>query len=567
MTMQETNNPEQMQQNPGIDVGDEIYVNHSSGPHAGRVVAHGAHGATIDIGGKHHKVQWKHVLGAKKRATQHYNVIDEGEDGVIVEDANGKRRFINIAPDAREDKMIVKALDGHRLVLFAKSDGDIKNRPGLSQKDITDSKGRHQKHWVRTSPDQPAPAKPGAQDDESGASSGYGTHNLQAGDRINFKAGNFEGAGEIVGTPGADGAHVKDDSGREHEISWSEVTGHDDKGGAEKPQVDNEVKGEQKPIPADQFSATDFAKSHDDATVSPESIISQFPADTAQKIKDVQARLEKVEQTIDQFRDGDGYTAERKKLHDDIMFNGITKMVTDDNGKRVQKHFPGLMSAERIAAATPADGEKPTFTILGGRGGSGKSWFEDNIYDPNKAIVLDADHIKGMMPEYEGWNAAQVHEESGEIFDRITDAARTLGLNVVHDATMKTAKGAIARVQAFKEAGYNTEAHYMHLPRQEAAKRAVSRFLGKTQRYVPVEVVLSNTGNEGSFDQVRKMVDKWSFRDNNVPKDTPPILISESGNEKSSDDATPAPAPGGLAKSFSIPGRASDRMILFRRKS
>lgn len=553
--------PEPEATNPGIDVGDEIYVHHRGSPCAGRVVAHGEHGATVELAGNHHKVPWKHVLGAKKRATQHYNVVDEGEDGLIVEDASGKRRYLNIAPDAREDKMIVKAMDGNRLVLFAKA-GGIKNRPGLSQKDITDKNGNHSKHWVRTSADQPAPKQPSGGDQEAGASAGYGTHNLGKGDRVSFKAGEFEGSGEIVGEPGADGAHVKDESGREHKVRWDEITGHDDKHGADKPKVQNEVKAEQKPIPADQFSATDYAKSHDDASVTPESIIDQFPPDTSEKIKEVQARLAKVEQTIDKYRDGEGFTPERKKLHDDIMVNGVTKTVTDENGKQVQKHYPGLLSAERIAAATPADGEKPKFIILGGRGGSGKSWFEGNVYDPDKAIVLDADHIKSMMPEYEGWNAAQVHEESGEIFDRVTEAARTLGLHVVHDATMKTAKGAIARVQAFKDAGYDTEAHYMHLPRQEAAKRAVARFLGKTQRYVPVDVVLSNTGNEGSFDQVRKMVDKWSFRDNNVAQGQQPILISESDDGESGGDATEKPS---LTKSIAIRNESGVKMVLFRR--
>lgn len=67
----------------------------------------------------------------------------------------------------------------------------------------------------------------------------------------------------------------------------------------------------------------------------------------------------------------------------------------------------------------------------------------------------------------------------------------------------------------------------MHLPRQEAAKRAVARFLGKTNRYVPVDVVLANKDNESVFDEVRKHVDAWSFRDNNVAEGQEPILISE----------------------------------------
>ena len=83
-------------------------------------------------------------------------------------------------------------------------------------------------------------------------------------------------------------------------------------------------------------------------------------------------------------------------------------------------------------------------------------------------------------------------------------------------------------MQQFKDAGYRTEAHYMHLPRAEAAKRAVARFLGPTGRFVPPEVILSNTGNEASFDQIKGLVDAWSFRDNSNSDGSGPKLISES---------------------------------------
>lgn len=499
---------------PGVDVGDELYVHHMSGPCAGKVVAHGKHGVTVELDGAQHKVHWDKVLGHKKRAAQQYRVVDEGEDGMIVEDARGQRRFMGIPPDAREDKMVMKSLDGGgRLLLFVKGDGPGKplaNRPGLSKKEITDKTGRRQTKWVRTNQDAPAERRP-AGDDEAGAEHGYGTHNLQAGDKVQFKAGDFQGAGEIVGEPGKDGAHVKDESGRVHQVHWHEITTHD-KNGAEKPAVESEVRGKQDPVPAEQFKAADYAKQHDQADVTPEDILSHFPADTMSKIKDVQERLKSIEQTIDQHKEGDDYSAERDAIH-----------------KKIYDHF---LSPERVEAATPADGEQPTFTILGGRGGSGKSWFKGKVYDPDKAIVLDADEIKGMLPEYEGWNAAQVHEESSDIMNNILMMARENGLNVVLDGTLNTTKSAMQKVNAFKGDGYRIEAHYMHLPRQEAAKRAVSRFLGKTNRYVPVDVVLANRNNEANFDEVRKHADKWSFRDNNVEQGKEPILISESGDQK-----------------------------------
>lgn len=196
---------EQVETNPGVDVGDEIYINHRSGPHAARVIAHGEHGATVELNGAHHKVQWKHVLGAKKRATQHYNVVDEGEDGVIVEDSNGRRRFLNIAPEAREDKMIVKALDGHRLVLFAKSVTPFAGRAGLAKKEITDKNGKRTTKWVRSNPDEPKKPAPGS--------------------HVGFVNGEHKGHGEVT-AGGEHGLTVRDRADGVHRIPHSAISHH-----------------------------------------------------------------------------------------------------------------------------------------------------------------------------------------------------------------------------------------------------------------------------------------------------------------------------------------------------
>jgi predicted ABC-type ATPase len=217
------------------------------------------------------------------------------------------------------------------------------------------------------------------------------------------------------------------------------------------------------------------------------------------------------------------WTPERAALQRKIIFDGV-----EVNGKKV----PGLLHPDRIKAATPQLGQKPTFIALGGRGGSGKSALNGKVYQEENAIVLDADHIKGMLPEYAGWNAHQVHEESGHILDTVLAMAKILGVNVVLDATMKTGKSLEDKVNSFKNAGFRTEAHYMHLPRQEAAKRAMARFAGggETGRYVPPEVVLGNTENEANFDKIKKNVDAWSFHDNNRSKEDGPKLISSKGD-------------------------------------
>ena len=178
--------------------------------------------------------------------------------------------------------------------------------------------------------------------------------------------------------------------------------------------------------------------------------------------------------------------------------------------------------------AKPKAGEKPTFMVLGGRGGSGKSKFNGLVYDKDKYIVLDADAIKEMLPEYKGYNAFEVHEESSDILKKALKIAQKRGLNVVLDGTMKSLGSTEKKVKSFNDAGYNIEMYYMHLPREKAAERAIGRFMGDNGRYVPLEILLDMKDNEENFDKLKHYASKWAFYNNDVPsKENKPILIDK----------------------------------------
>jgi predicted ABC-type ATPase len=338
----------------------------------------------------------------------------------------------------------------------------------------------------------------------------FGMHNIEAGDKVTFETQDGKTMSGKVESAGKDGVMVTGQA-----VYWKDIRGFSPKKGTKKPEYNDRYFNKKKEfIEPENFTASQWKKQFDDAGATAESVLNSF--DDKDKIikaiSDTKERLERLEQTIDWYRkegkdDKATYSASRMLIHEQIVNT--------------------ILSPQKIKAAKPANGEKPKFIMLGGRGGSGKSWFEGKVYDPEKSIVLDADVIKGMLPEYEGWNAAQVHEESSDILEKIMASARDNGLNVVLDATMKTAKSAVEKMRAFKGKDYSIEAHYMHLPRQEAAKRAVARFMGKTKRYVPVNVVLANTSNEETFDLIKAEADVWSFRDNNVPYGKEPIIISE----------------------------------------
>lgn len=489
---------------PGCVPGDEVYLHHPKGPVIAKILAHGRHGITADVGGRQHKVKWEHVLGHRRRVAQELHVEDEGEDGMLVKDQHGRRHYVAIPPESREEMMVTKSLGARALFLKG-----IAPRPGLTEKHITDKNGVQTTRWVLA----------------NGATPSVGQH-------VGFKNGEHAGHGKVASV-GAQGSVVRDKAGGEHRVLHQQVThrwegpGEPATGPDHDAQPDN---GRKRPEVTphtgnpDHFRAADFAKLHDDPSATPDSIINEFGGDAGKRVAAARDRLGGVVQTIEKHADANGaWNEQRAALHRKIIFDGV-----EVNGKKV----PGLLAPERIKAATPPPGERPTFIALGGRGGSGKSSLNGLVYEESRAVVLDADHIKGMLPEYAGWNAHQVHEESSQVLEAVLAMAKILGVNVVLDATMKTGKSIEDKVDDFKNSGFRIEAHYMHLPRQEAAKRAVGRFLngGEKGRFVPPEVVLGNTKNEENFDKIKAKADAWSFHDNSGEKGSGPKLIASKGD-------------------------------------
>ena len=92
--------------------GDEVFFHHKGVPKVGKVLCTGRHGCTVDHEGEQHKLKWEHVAGHKSRAKQEFRVIEHGDDGIIVENQNGHRRFLSIPPEAREETL---ALDKQKV--------------------------------------------------------------------------------------------------------------------------------------------------------------------------------------------------------------------------------------------------------------------------------------------------------------------------------------------------------------------------------------------------------------------------------------------------------------------
>ena len=79
--------------------GDEVYFHHAEhGPLCGRVVAVGRDGCQVahELAGdaKFLPVTWDRIHGHKTRAERKFVLVDQGEDGAIVEDETGQRAFL-----------------------------------------------------------------------------------------------------------------------------------------------------------------------------------------------------------------------------------------------------------------------------------------------------------------------------------------------------------------------------------------------------------------------------------------------------------------------------------------
>jgi len=181
---------------PGVEVGDELYIHHQGQPCTGKVKAHGRHGVTVDVGGKHAKVRWEQVLGHKKRALQQYSVLDQGEDGMLVQDGTGRRRFIATPNESKEDPMVAKSFQRPVTLFLKAGTPGAPPGPGLQKKVITDKNGVQTTKWVST--DQGGPP-------------------AQRGQHVGFVNGEHRGHGEVIAS-GRTGVTVRDPKGGRHQV-------------------------------------------------------------------------------------------------------------------------------------------------------------------------------------------------------------------------------------------------------------------------------------------------------------------------------------------------------------
>lgn len=189
------------------------------------------------------------------------------------------------------------------------------------------------------------------------------------------------------------------------------------------------------------------------------------------------------------------YFPERKKIH---------KAIIDEFKKN-------LVCVEK---------KEPIAILMGGSPASGKSTFLKK-YAPylleDEILRVDADEIRAKLPEYQGWNATQTHQETKDIVKTLL-SDRVIGIpckyDIIYDGTMNNAKSYEDLMKLLKNLGYKVFIVYMdRVPEKVVKKRALERYQ-KSGRFVPMAVIDDFFGKgKKAFDELKKEVDGYMVID------------------------------------------------------
>lgn len=197
------------------------------------------------------------------------------------------------------------------------------------------------------------------------------------------------------------------------------------------------------------------------------------------------------------------YTPERRALHEKIM----DKMVNP--------------------ASKVKPGAKPQAVILMGPPGSGKTTAAQKPIMQDLGVefsVFNADDVKAELPEYDGWNAAVVHEESSDVIEkdlipRMMDAADH---NIMLDVTGGNARKLQQWADHMTSKGFEVHLSSVSLPSQKSASRAWGRLTknpfstkdasGEPGRYVPPAYVVGKFKSKAMRDNYDALKNSGAFK-------------------------------------------------------
>jgi predicted ABC-type ATPase len=198
-------------------------------------------------------------------------------------------------------------------------------------------------------------------------------------------------------------------------------------------------------------------------------------------------------QTIDRHMKDGILTLQRKNLHDKIIatVRESSQCVVNKNPKR-----------------------RPIAILMGGSPGAGKTTFLkknlSGLIQPGSGVLMiAADEIREMLPEYKGWNAGATYKEASLIVERmISEIGVPCSADIIFDGTMTNPSRYQALVAKLKSEGYYVVGFVVNVDMDVSLARMKKRYQ-ETGRYVPRFAVQNFYGEpaQAAVRQVLGMLD------------------------------------------------------------
>ena len=186
---------------------------------------------------------------------------------------------------------------------------------------------------------------------------------------------------------------------------------------------------------------------------------------------------------LDHMDENGNLSAERQKVHDDLIEKGMTQP------EKLPNKEPNPKAGEPLPSQ-----DKPKALMLGGGAASGKSSSQKAgfVDTPEGAVVVNPDEFKVLLPESAGpasdgrqgngladevgpaW-ASITHEESSYLGKRLTTAAIDNKQNIVLDKTSSKPAKAVEEIQRLQKAGYDVDVAYVTTDIDRAVGAAIRR--------------------------------------------------------------------------------------------
>jgi hypothetical protein len=211
------------------------------------------------------------------------------------------------------------------------------------------------------------------------------------------------------------------------------------------------------------------------------------------------------------------------------------------DAKRVKEVHEPIIGHFLNPKAKPPEGQKPKLVMLIGPFGAGKTtagtpYVQKTMKD---YTLVNPDEIKTLMPEDEGWNATNLHEESSYLAKQIQSKALEQGHNILFDGSGQNGEKMAKMAEQHSKKGYDVHVVHVTVPSDISVYRAASRFLSNPfgaknnkeppSRYAPLDYVYHDVDSkpDETYDKLKtsQYVKSGVSLNNNKPKDQPVIKL------------------------------------------